>query len=93
MLLASFTTLHLVSNLHIILKSRIQIPLDRAATGKTLVVTLTYGGRTVNQTDSLYQIVNGIVGNIDWGESLTVVAYEFRGLTSNMELNHHLHKN
>ena len=29
--------------------------------------------------DSLYQIVNGLVGNIDWGESLTVVACEFPG--------------
>ena len=30
--------------------------------------------------DSLYQTVNGLVGNIDWGESLTVVSYEFLGL-------------
>ena len=41
---------------------------------------LTYGSRTVNRTDSLYQKVNGLVGNIDWGESLTVAAYDFRGL-------------
>ena len=53
---------------------------DRAATGKTLCfVTLTYGGRTANQTDSLYQTVNGIVGNVDWGESLTVAACDFPG--------------
>ena len=30
--------------------------------------------------DSLYQTVNGLVGNVDWGESLTVAACEFRGL-------------
>ena len=30
--------------------------------------------------DSLYQTVNGLVGNVDWGESLTVVACEFPGL-------------
>ena len=29
--------------------------------------------------DSLYQTVNGLVGNMDWGESLTVVACEFLG--------------
>ena len=33
-----------------------------------------------NQTDSLYRIVNGLVGNVDWGESLSVVAYKFPGL-------------
>ena len=32
--------------------------------------------------DSLYQTVNGIVGNVDWGESLTIAAYEFPGLNS-----------
>ena len=32
--------------------------------------------------DSLYQTVNGLVGNVDWGESLTVVSYEFWGLNS-----------
>ena len=32
--------------------------------------------------DSLYQIVNGIVGNVDWGESLSVVACELLGLNS-----------
>ena len=32
--------------------------------------------------DSLFQTVNGLVGNIDWGESLTVVACEFPGLNS-----------
>ena len=29
--------------------------------------------------DSLYQTVNGLVGNIDWGESLTIVPCEFQG--------------
>ena len=32
--------------------------------------------------DSLHQTVNGLVGNVDWGESLTVVACEFWGLNS-----------
>ena len=49
---------------------------------KPLFVTLTYGGRAANRTDSLYQTVSGIVGNADWGESLTVAAYEFPGLNS-----------
>ena len=35
-----------------------------------------------NWTDSLYQIVNGLVGNVDWGESLSIVACEFPGLNS-----------
>ena len=35
--------------------------------------------------DSLYQIVNGLVGNVDWGESLTIVTYEFRGLNRMMD--------
>ena len=54
--------------------------MDRAATDKAFVfVTLTYGSWTANRTDSLHQTVNGIVGNVDWGESLTVVACEFPG--------------
>ena len=57
--------------------------MDRAATGKTFVfVTLTYGNRTANRMDSLYQTVNGLVGNVDWGESLSVVSYEFPGLNT-----------
>ena len=43
-------------------------------------VTLTYGSQTVNQTDSLHKTINGLVGNVDWGESLTVVTCEFPGL-------------
>jgi hypothetical protein len=43
---------------------------------------LTYGSRTVSRTDSLYQTVRGLVGNADWGESLTVAAYNFPGLNS-----------
>ena len=35
-----------------------------------------------NRMDSLHQTINGIVGNVDWGESLTVVACEFPGLNS-----------
>ena len=45
-------------------------------------VTLTYGSWTANRMDSLYQTVNGLVGNVDWGESLTVVACEFPGLNT-----------
>ena len=57
--------------------------MDWATTGKTFVfVTLTYGSRTTNRTDSLYQTVNGIVGNVDWGESLTVVSCKFPSLNS-----------
>ena len=54
--------------------------MDQAATGETFVCYFTYGSRTINWMDSLYQKVNGLVGNIDWGESLSVVAYEFPGL-------------
>ena len=54
--------------------------MERAVTGKAFLLYLTYGSRTANRTDSLYQTVNGLVGNIDWGESLTVAAYEFSGL-------------
>ena len=43
---------------------------------------LTYGSQTANQTDSLYQKFNGLVGNVDWGESLTVAACDFPGLNS-----------
>ena len=32
--------------------------------------------------DSLYQTVNGLVGNVDWGESLTVAACEVPGLNT-----------
>ena len=57
--------------------------MDRVATSKTLCfVTLTYGSRTANRTDSLHQIVNGLVGNVDWGESLAIVACEFPILNS-----------
>ena len=43
---------------------------------------MTYGSRTANRTDSLFQTVNELVGNVDWGESLTVAACEFPGLNS-----------
>ena len=72
-------------HLHIILKSKNTkiYTVDRAVTGKTLVfVTLTYGSRTANRTDSPYQTVNGLVGNVEWGESLSVVSCEFPGLNS-----------
>ena len=66
------------------LKSKNKIyTVDRAATGKTLCFCfLTYGSRTANRMDSLYQTVNGIVGNVEWGESLVVVSCEFPGLNS-----------
>ena len=60
--------------------------MDRAVTGKAFVLYLTYGSRTVNRTDSLYQTINELVGNVDCGESLTVVAYEFLGLNTRMTL-------
>ena len=54
--------------------------MDRATTGKTLCfVTLTYGRQTANEMDSLHQTVSGLVGNVDWGESFTIVACEFPG--------------
>ena len=56
--------------------------MDRGKTGEAFVLYLTYGSRIVNQTDSLYQTVNGLVGNINWGESLTIASYEFRGPNS-----------
>ena len=60
---------------------------DWAATGKAFVfVTLTYGNWTTNWMDSLYQTVNGLVGNVDWGESLIVFACEFLGLNRLMTL-------
>ena len=56
---------------------------DRAATGKTsCFFYLTDGSRTTNWTNSLYQTVNGLVENVEWGESLTIVACDFRGLNS-----------
>ena len=58
--------------------------MDRAVIGKEFVLYLTYGSRTVNQTDYLYQIFNWLVGNVDWGESLTVAACEFPGLNNTL---------
>ena len=43
---------------------------------------MTYGSRTINWTDSLFQTVSGLVGNVDWGESLTVAACEFSRINS-----------
>ena len=59
--------------------------MDQAVTGTAFVLYLTYGSRTVNRTDSLYETVNGLVGNVDWGESLTVVACKFWGLNALIE--------
>ena len=56
--------------------------MDQAITSKAFVLYLTYSSRTVNRTDSLYQTVNGLVGNVDWGESLTIAACKFQGLNS-----------
>ena len=75
--------LHLVRHLHIIyLSKKYKFQWTGLQPVKPLFVTLTYGSRTVNRIDSLYQTVNGLVGNVDWGESLAVVAYEFPGLNS-----------
>ena len=30
--------------------------------------------------DSLYQTISGVVGNVDWGESLTIATWGFPGL-------------
>ena len=56
--------------------------MDRAVTGEAFILYLTYGIRTVNRMDSLYQIVNGLVENVDWGESLSIVTCDFLGLNS-----------
>ena len=77
----------LIRHLHIIRKSKnTKYTVDRSATGKTFVLlldlTLTYGSRTANWTDSLHQTVNGLVGNVDWGESFAIVACDFLGLNT-----------
>ena len=77
-----FSTLHcyLGTCISYIKSKNTKFTLDRAATGKTLCfVTLTYGSRTANRTDSLDQTVNGLVGNVDWEDFFTVVTYEFPG--------------
>ena len=56
--------------------------MDQVVTGEAFVLYLTYGSQTVNWTDSLYQKFNGLVGNVYWGESLTVVASEFPSLNT-----------
>ena len=76
-------------HLHIILKIKNTkiYTVDRAATGKTFYLCyLTYSSRTANRTDSLYQKVDGIIGNVDWGESLAVVACDFLGLNNFLAL-------
>ena len=77
----SLITLHLVRHLHIIsLGKNAKTRWAGPQPVKPLFVTLTYGSRTANRMDSLYQTVSGLVGNADWGESLTVAACEFPGL-------------
>ena len=56
--------------------------MDQAATGIKKNCYLTYGSQTANQMDSIYQTVNELVGNVDWGESLFVVACDFPGLNT-----------
>ena len=56
--------------------------MDQAITGEAFVLYLTYGSRTANRTNSPYQKVNGLVGNVDWGESLTVISCDFPSLNS-----------
>ena len=74
----------LIRHLHIIFKSKKNTKIytvDRAVTGKAFVfVTLTYGSWTANWTDSPIPNSRGLVGNVDWGGSLAVVAYKFPGL-------------
>ena len=78
-------TLHLIRHVHIIyLSQNTKTRWAGPQPVKPVFVTLTYGSRTANRTDSLYQTVGGLVGNADWGESLTVAACEFPGLNSSI---------
>ena len=54
--------------------------MDRDATSKSFVCVWPTVAGPQNRTDSLYQTINGLVGNVDWGESLTVAACKFLGI-------------
>ena len=72
-------------HLHIILKVKKNkiYTVDRAATSKTLYFCyLTYGSRTAKPDGFPIPNSHGLVWNIDWGESLAVVACDFLGLNS-----------
>ena len=61
--------------------------MDWAATGKTLYFCyLTYGSRTAKPDGFPIPNSHELVGNVDWGESLAVVACEFPGLNNFLAL-------
>ena len=74
-------------HLHIILKvKKYKIyTVDQAVSGKTFYF-LTYGSRTAKPDGFPTPNSHGLVGNVDWGESLDVVACKFLGLNTSMEL-------
>ena len=75
--------LHLVRHLHIIsLSQNTKTRWAGPQPVKLQFCFLTYGSRTANRMDSLFQTVNGLVGNVDWGESLTAATCDFPGLNS-----------
>ena len=75
-------TLHLFRHLHFIFKSKYKNLVDQAITGKALcfVLDLWYPDRKPDGFPTPNS--HGLVGNVDWGESLTVVACEFLGLNN-----------
>ena len=73
----------LIRYLHFILKSKnTKYRWTGPQPVKPLFCYLTYGSRTANRTNSLHETVNGLVRNVDWGESLAVVSYGFPCLNS-----------
>ena len=71
--------------MHIILKPKTTkiYTVDRAATGKTFVFFY-FDLRYPDHKPDRFPIPNshGLVGNVDWGESLAVVSCEFPGLNT-----------
>ena len=60
--------------------------MDQAATGKTFYFCyLTYCSRTAKPDGFPIPNSHGLVGNVDWGESLAVVACDFLGLNGMVE--------
>ena len=75
----------LARHLHIIPKTKNTkiYTVDRATTGKTFYFCyLTYGSRTTKLDGFPIPNSHGLVGNVDWGESLAIVACEFPGLNT-----------
>ena len=57
--------------------------MDQAAIGKTSVfVTLTYGSRTANRTDSPYQTVTGWLGTLTRENPLLLFPVNFEASTT-----------